>query len=236
MSEILNIDNLTIKYGNHEAVSNITFAVNKSDFVGILGPNGSGKTTLIKSIIGLVPTSSGSIKIGGSNIDNYKGSASLIGYLPQRAISADRVFPGIVNEVVATGLTSSLNDGFSYSREDRHAISDVLDLLEISDLANKRIGALSGGQQQRVLLARAMVSKPELLILDEPTSALDPAIRVSFYNILNNLKTETKTTIILVSHDFTAISQYVDKILYLDRKLLFFGPVDDFNIKGIDLK
>lgn len=231
MSEILKVENLVVKYGKHEVLSDVSFVINKSEYVGIIGPNGSGKTTLVKALLGLIPTASGRITISNhyskqlNKIDVVPGK---IGYLPQKAASEDRVFPGKVKEIVATGLTDNLKHPFSHDVDNKKNIKDTLELLQISDLANQTFGSLSGGQKQRVLLARAMVDKPDILILDEPTSALDPNIRKGFYSIINNLKENTGTTILLVSHDVSTVGKYVDKILFIDRTLKFFGPYEKF--------
>jgi zinc transport system ATP-binding protein len=221
MNNILQVNNLTVKYGRSEVLTNVSFEIDKGDYVGIVGPNGSGKTTLIKAILGLIPIHSGSILYANKN-------KNLIGYLPQRAISNDRIFPGKVEEIVATGLVSTKACQLLMGKGCKKAVQSILESLKISDLADKRIGNLSGGQQQRVLLARALINNPELLILDEPTSALDPMVREDFYNTLAELNKNNGTTILLVSHDISTIAQYAGKILYVDRKLIFWGNTKEF--------
>jgi zinc transport system ATP-binding protein len=223
MNSILKVKDLSVKYGRHEALSDVSFGVEKGDYIGIVGPNGSGKTTLTKAILGLLPVNSGSIELMEG-----RTTGNSVGYLPQRAITNDRIFPGKVSEIVATGITTC-QKGFMFSNiKCRKAVKDILQSLKIENLADKRIGSLSGGQQQRVLLARAMVSSPEILILDEPTSALDPQIREDFYSTLKELNDKKGTTILLVTHDVSTIGKYTGKILYLDRSLIFFGDYDEY--------
>ena len=114
------------------------------------------------------------------------------------------------------------------NKEDQTKIDDILNRLNIMPLKNKRIGDLSGGQQQRVLLARAMVNKPEVLILDEPTSALDPRVREDFYKLIHEINTVDGTTILLVSHDLGSVQKYAKRMLVLDREVVFYDEVSKF--------
>ena len=224
-STVLSVQNITVRYGKTDVLSNISFDVSEGDYIGIAGPNGSGKTTLMKAILGLLPLQAG-------NIVHAKGMAAgiggHIGYLPQKAFSTDRYFPAEVREIVAMGRLAGKQGLRLLSRADRDAVDAILEKLNLTELRNRRIGNLSGGQQQRVLLARALVGNPTALLLDEPTSALDPKVREEFYDILARLNREDGTTILLVSHDMGSIGKYTKKLLYLDREILFFGTWEDF--------
>lgn len=224
MSELIRVDNLTVCYGRHEALTKVSFSVEKGDYIGIVGPNGCGKTTLIKALLGLNRPTSGTILFN----NGAATAQGFLGYLPQKAISADRVFPATVKEIIATGLTH--NNGFQLRmpQADKVRIDTILERLKIQDLKSKRIGSLSGGQLQRVLLGRALVASPGLLILDEPTSALDPQIREEFYTLLSSLNKEDGVTILLVSHDIGSVGRFTNKLLYLDRTLVFFGGYEQF--------
>jgi len=223
MSSILSVKNLSMKYGRNEVLTDINFDVKREDYIGIVGPNGSGKTTLMKGILGLIPASDGEIIFQSE----YK-SKNFMGYLPQKTMSSDKMFPAKVKEIVSLGLLSDKKYPKIFLKNQNHKIEEVLEKLKISHLREEKIGNLSGGQQQRVLLARAMVNSPEMLILDEPTSALDSQIREEFYELIGNLNRNEKVTILLVSHDVGSIGKYTKKMLYLDRKLIFFGGYDDF--------
>jgi len=227
MNSILQVNNLKVRYGKNEILSNISFEVSKGDYIGIAGPNGSGKTTLVKAILGLVPIASGSVIYPAGSNSNF------IGYLPQKVITEDRVFPGKVEEIVATGLVGRKSGPALLNSEKRKTVRNLLEKLNIAHLASKKMGSLSGGQQQRVLLARALIGNPELLILDEPTSALDPLVREDFYNILKSLNEGSNTTILLVSHDIDAITRHAGKILYIDRSLVFYGITEKFLKSGL---
>ncbi len=224
MSELIRIENLTVRYGKHEALTGITFTVEKGDYIGIVGPNGCGKTTLVKTLLGLNQPAEGSVVFS----DQAFGHQGFLGYLPQKAMAADRVFPATVKEIIATGLLQRKGFRFRLSSEEQHQIDAVLERLKIQDLKAKRIGSLSGGQMQRVLLGRALVGKPGLLILDEPTSALDPQIREEFYTLLHSLNKDEGVTILLISHDIGSVGRYTNKMLYLDRILVFYGGYENF--------
>jgi zinc transport system ATP-binding protein len=138
------------------------------------------------------------------------------------------LFPAKVGEVIEMGLLVQKKFPKILGTEDKEKVDSILNELGISDLKEKKIGQLSGGQQQRVLLARAMVGKPEILILDEPTSALDPKIRTEFYEMIRALNERHQVTILLVSHDIGSVGKYTNKMLYLDQRLVFYGDYKDF--------
>lgn len=218
MNNILEVNNLTVKYGKNIAIEGITFNISKGDYLGIVGPNGSGKTTLINSILGLISPFSGTIKI-------KEGS---LGYLPQKSFKSQGLFPAKVSEIIATGLLSGKKGFRFYTKEDYLKVDSVLDKLNIRHLKNLKIGELSGGQQQRVFLARALVSDPSILILDEPTNYLDSNAKEDLYLLLNKLNKEQKVTMIVISHDLASIGRYINKVLYLENKVKFFGTYHNF--------
>lgn len=221
MNNILEVKNLTLKYGKLEVMRDVSFEVTKGDYVGIVGPNGSGKTTLVKALLGLVTPAEGSINF-------FEQSKTGTGYLPQKAVMGNQLFPAKVKEIVATGLLPGKKNPKWFNKKDFEKVDAVLEKLKIQDLKDVKIGNLSGGQQQRVLLARAMVNDPAILILDEPTSALDPRIRESFYELIKELNETDGVTILLVSHDVGSIGKYAKKMMYLDGGIVFYGSFDDF--------
>lgn len=219
--DLLTIDSICCSYGGMEVLRNISFRVHPGDYVGIVGPNGSGKSTLIKTILGLVDSSAGSVQLFGTQQGAFN-DWSRVGYLPQRLRFFNPNFPGTVGEIVRLGLLAA-KDGKNVAAVDR-----ALETMGIADLKNRLIGDLSGGQQQRVLLARAMVNSPELLILDEPTTALDPETREYFYSLLENINRNQGTTVLLVTHDTWSIGKYANRFIYVDKKIVFDGSFDDF--------
>lgn len=222
MDNLIKANNITVRYGENIVLTDINFEVKTGDYIGLVGANGSGKSTLMKAILGLVPLEKGKIE--------YHGLKSGIGYLPQVAVTGNTLFPAEVREIVGIGLLGNKKFPKHLNKNDELAIDSILDKLGIMGLKYKKIGDLSGGQQQRVLLARAMVSRPRLLILDEPTSALDPRVRKEFFNLIREINEVDHTSIILVSHDLSSIKRFSKKMMVLDRELVYFGPSNEFDV------
>jgi zinc transport system ATP-binding protein len=231
MSTIVDIQNLSIRYGQTEAIRDISCKIEKGDFIGLVGPNGAGKTTLAKAILGLLPASSGKVSIFGQPQNNFQ-DYSKIGYLPQKHSGINQLFPASVEEVILLGLLSVKKVLKIITKEDSDRVANILETLNIVPLKNKMLSELSGGQQQRVLLARTLVSKPEILIFDEPSTALDPESRDGFFKLIQKINKENQTTIVLITHDTGYIGKYANKLLYIDRKLVFFGNISDFCPSG----
>jgi zinc transport system ATP-binding protein len=225
--EIVSAERLGCCYREGCVLEDISFTVQAGDYVGIVGPNGSGKSTLVQALLGLVTISSGSARLFGTRCDGFS-QWGRVGYLPQSLHLLIPVFPATVAETVGLGLLSLKKFPRRLTRHDRELINSLLDNLGISDIRSKLIGELSGGQQQRVLLARALVNEPELLILDEPTAALDPETRERFYQLLADLNRSRGVTVLLVTHDTGVIGQHASRMLYLDKRMLFYGSFDDF--------
>lgn len=223
----LSSEGLNFQYNGVEILSNISFQIQAGDYIGIVGPNGSGKTTLIKLALGFLKPTKGKIHLFGQSPVDFPDWRK-IGYLPQKANYFNPHFPATVREIVALGLLSKKRFPKRIRKNDDDKIDDALSLMDIANIKKKLIGELSGGQQQRVLIARAMVSGPEMLILDEPTTALDPEGREKFFNILNELNEQKKLTIIMITHDMGTIGKYASKLLYIDKRVIFFGGFDNF--------
>lgn len=225
--EIVTVQGLSFQYNSSEVLADISFSLTAGDYVGIVGPNGSGKTTLIKVILGFLEPSTGRISLFG-----YRPSAlpawHKVGYLPQKLNSFNPHFPATVREIVALGLLSLKRFPRRISKFDNIAIDNALSLMDILPIKNELIGELSGGQQQRALIAKALVSEPELLILDEPTTALDPEAREKFFSTLQSLNEHKKVTIVIITHDLGTIGKYASRLLYLDKRVIFYGTFDSF--------
>jgi zinc transport system ATP-binding protein len=225
--DVLATEGLTFRYNSTEILTDVSFRLQTGDYLGIVGPNGSGKTTLIKLILGLLEPSKGMILIFGSKLTEFS-EWHKVGYLPQKINSFNPHFPATVREIVSLGLLSTKGYPRRITRADNKAIGSALELVDIVDIKNELIGELSGGQQQRVLIAKALVSNPELLILDEPTTALDPEAREKFFDTLKNLNVNKKVTIIIITHDIGTIGKYASRLLYIDNRIIFYGGFDDF--------
>lgn len=215
----IKVNNITVKYQYHTAIKDVSFDIQKGDFVGVIGENGSGKTTLIKALLGALSVSKGTITFA----PNLK-----VGYLPQHILRADSIFPATSEEVALMGLLDEKSFPKRITKEDKEKVRSLFDRLGITHLLKKRIGNLSGGQQQRVMLARALISEPDILFLDEPTSALDSVIEQTFLDTLKMLNETSNTTIVLITHDLATVGEYINKVIYLNQTLEYVGPFDEF--------
>ena len=223
---LIEVKNLNVRYGGIKALTDVTFSSQAGDYIGIFGPNGSGKTTLIKAMLGLIPFE-GEIRFRGMGLREFSESKH-VGYLPQKMTFLDQHFPATAEEIVVSGVYCCKRFPRRVTKNDYSDALSAMKLLGIDDLKGRPIGRLSGGQQQKILLARALVHKPDILILDEPTLALDPQSRETFYSTVKRLNEDEKITVLLISHDVAIVGKYASKLLYLDREVIFYGSADEF--------
>ena len=214
---LVKIEDIWVYYDGLLVLEDISLSVDDGDFVGIIGPNGGGKTTLLKVILGLVKPARGHISIMGESPERARGR---IGYVPQYNLF-DRDFPINVQDVVLMGRLGNKGLLRYYGQEDVELMRQALSYVGMLSYQSQQIGKLSGGELQRVLIARALVSDPKLLLLDEPTASVDTAIQTEFFELLEKLKNDM--AIIMVSHDISAVSVYVDKIACLNQRLYYHG-------------
>lgn len=212
---IVDIKNVSISFGCHPVLENISLKVFHGDCVGITGPNGSGKTTLLKLILGQLKPQSGSISLFGHDYSRFKDFHK-ISYVSQRATSFNQSFPITVEETVATGRITGRNIFRFFNREDRSQIHRALEQVGMEEYKNHLLGSLSGGQQQRVFIARALAREPELLLLDEPTNGLDRNAQDQMYALMKEMADSNKYTLIIVSHDLISISPIITKQVCLN--------------------
>ncbi len=207
------------RHGEEFVLSEISFQIFAGDYVGVLGANGSGKTTLIKLIVGLLEPTQGDIALFGDNPRVFRGWDQ-VGYVPQHVFKNDQNFPATVEEIVASGFG---RDERRLSASDRLVFMEqALDSARVMHVRHRRIGELSGGEQQRAFIARALATRPQLLILDEPTTGIDRTSEREFYALLKKLN-DAGMTILLISHDLDAIAREVKQVMCLNRTLVYFG-------------
>ena len=214
----LQIENLSVFYGQTPAIAGVCLDVEDGEYLGIIGPNGGGKSTLLKAILGLIPVSSGTVKIYGNEA---KGNRTMLGYVPQFS-NVDKKFPISLREVVLSGrMKGGLSPFFRFSKSDREEVSAVLERIGIAHLGSRQISELSGGEFQKMLIARALAMNPRVLLLDEPTASVDASSQDQIYRILEELN--KNMTIILVTHDLLAVSSQVRRLACLNGKLVYHG-------------
>ena len=214
MNTIINLDDVSFSYSSIPVVRNVNLAVCEGEFLGVIGPNAGGKSTLLKLILGLLQPDTGEITVFGKR--PVKGR-SRIGYVPQHpAFSRD--FPINVRDAVLLGRLGETRWYGGYTQEDKAIAINALKAVEIDSIRNQTIDSLSGGQLQRVLIARALASRPDILILDEPTANIDVRAEEDIFGLLKQYNDHM--TIIVVSHDIGFISGYVDRVACLNQTML----------------
>lgn len=210
--------NLVVGYEGQVVRDNINFAVNKGEYLCIVGENGSGKSTLMKTLLSLQKPMGGEIIFGDGLLPNE------IGYLPQQS-TVKRDFPATNFEIVLSGNLS--HSSFFYSKEDKDNALDAMTRLHIDKFKDKCFRELSGGQQQRVLLARALCATKKVLLLDEPVSGLDPKVTAEMYALVKELNEKDNITIIMISHDLNDALKYATHILHIGSEV-FFGTKSEY--------
>jgi zinc transport system ATP-binding protein len=216
---IFDVKNLTFSIKGQTILSNISLEVFRSEYIAIIGPNGGGKTTLIRMLLGLETPTSGEVKIYGKKFSNFD-EWHKIGYVPQRASLVDASFPATVLDIVKMGRTAKKKLFSFYGAEDEKAVYDAMSKMDILDLKEKMIGTLSGGQRQRAMIARALASKPDILILDEPNTGVDVASQKKFYTLLRKLNQEDKITIVFITHDIGVIADDIARLFTINQKAI----------------
>lgn len=234
MSEaVIQLEHVDFAYGDHPVLEDVSLLVERGEFLGLIGPNGSGKTTLLRILLGLERPERGRVRLFGQGLDRFR-EWRRIGYVPQKAAAFNSSFPATVAEVVATGRVAARGWLRPLGRRDRDAVRRALEVAGIAELAGKRIGELSGGQQQRAFIARALASRPELLILDEPTVGVDAPAQEAFYALLRRLRQEMALTIVYVSHDIGFVTQEVTRLACLNRRLHFHGTPEQCHLESLN--
>lgn len=216
---IFDVKNLNFRVRGQDILSNISLEIFNAEYVAIIGPNGGGKTTLIRMLLGLEKPTNGEVKLYGKRVKDFK-SWQKIGYVPQQAAHVDANFPATVLDIVNMGVVSKRKIFSAISKEDKDAVYDAMLKMDVLDLKDKMVGTLSGGQRQRVMIARALASKPEILILDEPNTGVDMVSQKRFYALLAKLNKEEKITIVFITHDIGVIADDIGRLFTINQKAI----------------
>lgn len=231
---IIEVKNVSFAYADELVLKDISFAIHKGDYLGIIGPNGGGKTTLLKIMVGLIKPRTGEVRIFGKPIQKFK-EWSKVGYVSQKAVNFDSKFPATVEEVVMMGRYGKKGLFHWVTSEDKKIIERVLGQVDMLEHRKRLIGDLSGGQQQRVFIARALATEPEVIFLDEPTVGIDVKTQEQFYALLKKLNTTLDVTLVLVSHDVDVVAHETTELACINQTLVYHGSPKEF-IKGDYLK
>jgi zinc transport system ATP-binding protein len=221
-AKAVQVADLSVDLGGRLVLRGVDLQVRQGEVVAVLGTNGSGKSTLIRTIVGLLPPARGQVRLFGTPLPRFK-HWHRIGYVPQRITAAGGV-PATVYEVVSSGLLSKRQLFGRLGSAGRESIEHALEVVDMADRRKDAVAELSGGQQQRVLIARALVSDPELLVLDEPTAGVDLASQQIFADAIHERVTRG-TTVLMVSHDLGPMDALIDRSVVMRRgRIVYDGP------------
>jgi len=221
------IERYSVRFGEFQALHEVSLSVPEGAFVAIVGPNGAGKSTLLKALLGLEhsllrdgPTRiAGSIRILG--FPPGEVPPNWVGYVPQLK-GFDCSFPALAIELVVSGLRRHWP--FLIGRDERKQAIAALEKVGASHLANRRLGRLSGGELQRIYLARSLIRRPRLLLLDEPATGVDAVGEADLYRHLEAYQAESRATILMITHDWEAAQHHASAVLVLNRQVIGYGP------------
>jgi len=237
---VIEIDNLSVSRGGVTVVEDIDLRIKHGEFVGIVGPNGSGKTSMILAILGLIKSQNGSVKIYGEpNVAKY--FTGKVSWVSQSAANLPKSTKVTVRELVSLGTVTKRDFFFPLNSEKKRKVEEMVEIVGLSEFIDKDFSILSGGQRQRAVIAKALASNADLILLDEPLVGVDRSSRNSLLKLLDNLCHDKNKTIVMISHDLAAIKQTTHRIVYLDGNIRFDGKPEDLpdieqlaNLRGIN--
>ena len=231
--DLLRATNLTYAYDSETVVEAVSLRIGHGEFVALVGPNGSGKSTLLRLLLGLLTPRTGSVELFGCAPADMKYRWRL-GYVSQRPSLAEGL-TATVQEVVASGRVAKRGWLRRSTADDRAEVDHALESVSLTEYRSSSIGSLSGGQQQRAFIARALVTRPELLVLDEPVAGVDAASQHQFAESLTHMVRKHQAAVLLVSHELGAVADALDRVIVMKRSVRFDGPPAELINSGVSL-
>ena len=220
----IDVEDLVVRYGETTALDGASLHVPPGEVTGLIGMNGSGKSTLFKAIMGMLPPDAGQVRVEGTDAARARRRGA-VGYVPQSE-EVDWSFPVSVRDVVMMGRYGHQGLTRRPRAQDRRAVAEALDRVELTDLADRQIGQLSGGQRKRAFVARGLAQNARILLLDEPFAGVDKRSEATIVTVLRELAWEGGT-VLVSTHDLHALPQLADSAVLLLRRVLFQGPVGE---------
>ena len=214
--KIVDVDHLSFEYGNRRVLHNLNFSIRQGDYAVLTGENGSGKSTLMKVLSGELESAKGRVVIAGSDSLTAALHRIRIGYMPQNGTSRNAFFPATVEEIMETGMYHPFWKKWAV-KDKKERLCRTVEELGMKDALNRRIGELSGGQQQRVMLARVLISKPQLLLLDEPAVGVDQESLRQLAAVLKRRNQEEAMTIFLITHGNQAVFSGANRFFKMEE-------------------
>jgi len=220
-------------YDGEPVLEDVGFRVEPGAFVALVGPNGSGKSTLLRIVLGLIEPHRGTVRLLGQSPRELR-ERWRVGYVPQRPTLPPEL-PATVAEVVAAGYRARSGWAGRHGAKGREAVDHALESVGLNDVRSRRASELSGGQQQRVLIAKALASGPQLLVLDEPTAGVDAESQRRFRDSIHHLVSDHGGAVLLVSHELGAVADDLDRVVVLKRRVIFDGTPAELHASGVSL-
>jgi zinc transport system ATP-binding protein len=227
------VEDISFAYDSERILEGVSLEVRSGEFVALVGPNGSGKSTLLKVMLGLLDPQAGRATLFGVPPGRFRDRGRL-GYVPQRP-TLGQDLPATVDEVVSMGRLSARGWHTRLSPADREEVEHALVTVRLVDLRDRRVRELSAGQQQRVFIARALTTRPDLLVLDEPIAGVDAESQRRFRDSLTHLIEEHAAAVLLVSHELGIVAEDIDRVVVLRRQVQFDGRPEELVRAGVSL-
>ena len=223
----LKVEKLSVNRSGRTVLEDVCLTINEGEFVGLVGPNGGGKTTLLLTVLGLLKSRKGTIELYG----NTKPSGDIfrkLGWVSQHASNLPKNIKLTVKELVQLGTLNSSNMFWRFSAEQNEQVDQAIELAGLKSVENRNVSNLSGGQRQLAVIARVLASKAEFILLDEPLVGIDRESTNSLLKFLDQLCHEAQKTILMISHDITAIQRASHRMIFLEEKIRYDGAADCF--------